>query len=304
MRPILYYLKHPKDTAVFAFMKIAPFLPDSLHLRILYRIEMGKRLNLSNPVTFCEKLQWLKLYNRKPEYTKMVDKLAAKEYVASIIGNEYIIPVLGVWNNPEEIDFDSLPVQFVLKTSHGGGGNGVIICKDKSKLDINGTRKKLKELMKQDIYRSRVEWPYKDVPKRIFAEKFMVDESGNELKDYKLLNFGGEPLYIEVDSGRFTDHIRNIYNTQWEFQNIAIVYRNDLGVHFEKPKELKKMVDLARVLSKGLPFLRTDFYVINDKIYFGELTFFQRSGFTSFTPSSVDLALGNRIVLPVKTTQK
>lgn len=304
MRPISYYLKHPKETVLFTFIKLAPYLPDSLHLRILYRLEMGKKLNLSNPTTFCEKLQWLKLYNRKSEYTKMVDKLAAKEYVASIIGKQYIIPVLGVWDNPEEIDFESLPNQFVLKTTHGGGGSGVIICKDKSKLDVVKTRKRLRKIMKQDIYRSRVEWPYKNVTKKIFAEKYMVDESGEELKDYKILNFGGEPTFIEVDSGRFTEHIRNIYNAQWEIQPIAIGYKNDLNMYFQKPQKLEKMLEFARVLSKNIPFLRTDFYVINENIYFGELTFFQRSGFTTFVPSSLDLELGKKIILPVKTTSK
>lgn len=297
MRSLSYYIKNPKDTAFYCFMKIAHYLPDSIHLRILFRIEMGYWPNLDEPTTFCEKLQWLKLNFRRPEFTQMVDKLAAKKYVADIIGEEYIIPVLGVWDKAEDIDFDNLPNQFVLKTTQGGGGCGVIICKDKSKLDRSATIKKLKTLLKQDIYKTRVEWPYKHVQKRIFAEKFMVDESGNELKDYKLLNFNGEPLYIEVDSGRFTHHIRNIYNTKWEVQNIAIGYPNDLSVEFEKPANLEKMVEFARVLSKGLPFLRTDFYIINDKLYFGELTFFQRSGFTTFNPSSLDRQLGDMILL-------
>ena len=302
MRSISYYLTHPKETAIFTFMKVAHYLPDSIHLRILYRIEMGKSLNLNKPETFCEKLQWLKLYNRKPEYTQMVDKLEAKKYVASIIGEEYIIPVLGIWDKAEDINFDSLPNQFVLKTTHGGGGNGVIICKDKSMLNREDTVKKLNKLLLQDIYKSRVEWPYKNVKKRIFAEQYMVDESGNELKDYKLLNFNGEPLYIEVDSGRFTDHIRNIYDINWNVQPISIGYKNDLSVEFERPIGLEKMVEFARVLSKGMPFLRTDFYIINDRIYFGELTFFQRSGFTTFNPPSVDLELGCRITLPNKNT--
>lgn len=157
--------------------------------------------------------------------------------------------------------------------------------------------------MQQDIYKSRVEWPYKDVKKRIFAEQYMVDDSGNELKDYKILCFNGKPTYVEVDSGRYGNHIRNIYDTQWNVQPIAIGYKNDLSVHFERPTRLEEMVEYARIFSEGIPFLRTDFYVINDKIYFGELTFFQRSGMTPFTPADMDYKLGEMINLPQRYTK-
>lgn len=286
---------------LLAFKTISNVFPDKLHLQIEYRLRMGEKLDLKNPKTFCEKLQWLKLYNRKPEYTMMVDKLAVKKYVTDKIGDKYVIPVLGEWENPEDIDWDSLPNRFVLKTTHGGGSGGVFICKDKDGLDRAKATDFMRRAMKQDIYRSKVEWPYKNVHKRIFAEQYMVDESGQELKDYKLLCFDGKPKYIEVDSGRFGDHIRNIYDTNWNLQPIAIGYKNDLSVHFERPECLDKMVEFARVFAKGIPFLRTDFYVIGDKLFFGELTFFQRSGMTPFYPSSVDLELGNLITLPKKT---
>lgn len=286
-----------------AFKKISHLLPDKLHLQIEYRLRMGEKLNLNNPKTFCEKLQWLKLYNRKPEYSMMVDKLAVKKYVAEKIGEQYVIPILGEWNKPEDIDWASLPNRFVLKTTHGGGSGGVFICKDKTNVDKAKAVEFICRAMKQDIYKSRVEWPYKNVSKRIFAEQYMEDESGKELKDYKLLCFDGEPKYIEVDSGRFGDHIRNIYDTNWNLQPIAIGYKNDLSVHFERPECLDKMVEFARIFAKDMPFLRTDFYVIGNKLYFGELTFFQRSGMTPFYPSSVDLELGNMITLPMKRTK-
>lgn len=302
MKTLSYYFKHPQDTLYYTFLKFAHYLPDKMHLKILFRLEMGKRLNLRNPRTFCEKLQWLKLYNRKPEYTKMVDKLLAKEYVASKIGSEHIIPVLAIWDNTEDINFDILPNKFVLKTTHGGGSGGVYICKNKKTLDRKEALEIMRCAMKQDIYQSRVEWPYKDVKKRIFAEQFMVDDSGNELKDYKILCFNGCPTYIEVDSGRYGNHIRNIYDTAWNLLPISIGYKNDLSVHFERPDRLDEMVEYARVFSEGIPFLRTDFYVINNKIFFGELTFFQRSGMTPFVPSEMDLKFGELIKLPQKHT--
>lgn len=303
MKSILHYITHPQDTLYFSFLKIAHFLPDKLHLKILFRFEMRQKLNLNDPQTFCEKLQWLKLYNRRPEYTKMVDKLLAKEYVAQKIGIDHIIPVLATWNTPEEIDFDKLPGKFVLKTTHGGGSGGVFICSDKKQLDRRKVVDFMRRAMQQDIYKSRVEWPYKDVKKRIFAEQYMVDDSGNELKDYKILCFNGKPTYVEVDSGRYGNHIRNIYDTQWNVQPIAIGYKNDLSVHFERPTRLEEMVEYARIFSEGIPFLRTDFYVINDKIYFGELTFFQRSGMTPFTPADMDYKLGEMINLPQRYTK-
>ncbi len=296
MRDFSYYLKRPKETAYYIFMKTAHYLPDSLHLYLLFRIEMGYWPNLTHPKTFCEKLQWLKLHNRKEEYTMMVDKLAVKEYAAKIMGHDSVIPVIGIWNKIEDIDFDSLPNQFVLKTSQGGGGN-VIICKDKSQLDIVKTKRELRVLLNQNIYKTRVEWPYKNVTAKIFAEKYMVDESGCELKDYKILNFNGVPTYIEVDSGRFTDHFRNIYDTNWNILPYAIGFRNNPSVEIERPANLEQMLHFARIFSQVSPFLRTDFYIINNKLYFGELTFFQRSGLTKFCPSTLDLEFGNMISL-------
>ncbi len=193
MQSLKTYIKHPRQI-LKGLLNHVPlsFLSDRAYLKLRYYVEMGARLNLDNPQKFTEKIQWLKLYNRKPEYTTMVDKYAVKDYVAKIIGEEYIIPTLGVWDKPEDIDWDSLPDQFVLKTTHGGGGCGVVICRDKATFDKAKAIDKLNRSMKADIYRSFKEWPYKNVQKRIIAEKFMEDTSLHELRDYKFFCFGGQ----------------------------------------------------------------------------------------------------------------
>lgn len=264
---------------------------------MVYWLSLGKKLNLKDPKTFNEKLQWLKLYNRKPEYTIMVDKVKAKEYVVKIIGKEHIIPTLGVWDDPDEIDFDKLPEQFVLKCNHNSG-LGMCICRDKSKLDIAKVKRELRKGLQQDYYMTNREWPYKNVPRKIMAEKFMVDESGVELKDYKIFNFNGNPELIEVDYGRFTHHMRNIFNKDWEQIALEIQYPKDDKHCIERPKALEKMLEIARQLSINIPFVRTDFYSINGKIYFGELTFYHDSGTGHFQPEEWDERLGELIILP------
>ena len=180
---IIQVLFSPKRFLLYLLKISANIWPDKIYLKIKYRLMMGKPLNLKEPKTFNEKLQWLKLYNRLPEYTTMVDKYAVKEFVASKIGNEYIIPTLGVWDTPEDIEWEKLPNQFVLKTTHGGGGCGVVICKDKSSFDIHMAKKELQKSLDSDLYLIFREWPYKGVKKRIIAEKYMSD-GGCELVDY------------------------------------------------------------------------------------------------------------------------
>lgn len=183
-------------------------LPDKLYLKILYRFKMGRKLNLMKPITFTEKLQWLKLHNRKQEYTTMVDKYSVKDYVKGIIGPEYIIPTLGVWNNFDDIDFSKMPHRFVLKTTHGGGGGGVVLCKDKSSFNLQKAKEVLEKSLNHDIYRNLREWPYKNVERRIIAEEFLEDPTG-ELKDYKFFCFNGEVKFFKIDFGRFTNHHAN-----------------------------------------------------------------------------------------------
>ena len=275
------------------------WLPDELYLKLLFRFKMGYKLNLKNPKTFTEKLQWLKLYNRKPEYTTMVDKYAVKEYVAKIIGEEYIIPTLGVWDSFDDIDFSKLPQQFVLKTTHGGGGGGVVICKDKKTFDREKARKILERSMKGDIYKSLREWPYKNVPKRIIAEKYVEDESGY-LRDYKVMCFNGLPKLVQMHMGRFNGiHTQDFYNCNWEkLDTINQVGCVNSDMVLPKPQCLEKMLDLSSKLSEGLPQIRVDWYIIESNVYFGEMTFFDAGGFDDFIPESLNEVIGSWIELP------
>lgn len=272
-------------------------LPDKAYLSLVYYAHFGKKINLDNPKTYNEKLQWLKLYDRKPEYTRMVDKCEAKKYVADIIGEEYIIPTLGVWDDSEKIDFDALPDQFVLKTTHDSGG--VIVCRDKAKLDIPAAREKLRKSLEREYFYWGREWPYKDVKPRIIAEQYMVDESGTELKDYKFFVFQGEPkmLFIATDRG---------IDTRFDFYDMDFNHLPFLNGHanavkeIHKPKSFEQMKELAAKLAGDIPHLRVDFYDVNGHIYFGELTFFHWSGFVPFEPEEWDERLGSWITLPDK----
>lgn len=264
---------------------------------MMFFLSTGKKLNLKHPVTFNEKLQWLKLYNRRPEYTMMVDKVMGKEYVAEKVGSKYIIPTLGVWDDPDDIDFDTLPDQFVMKCNHNSG-LGMCICKDKSKLDIPKVKNGLRKGLKQNYFLHGREWPYKNVPRKILAEKFMVDESGTELKDYKVFCFDGEPEVIEVDYGRYTQHKRNFYGKDWNFIKMEIQYPSDENHVIARPEKLEEMMTLARKLSKGIPHVRVDFYSINNQLYWGELTFFHGAGMEYFNPEEWNERLGKLIKLP------
>ena len=272
------------------------FLNDYTFLKMKYRVVVGKKLDLKNPKTFNEKLQWLKLYDRKPIYTTMADKYEVKKYVASIIGEEYIIPTIGIYNHFDEIDFDKLPNQFVIKCTHDSGG--VVIVKDKKELNIEKAKKKIEKCLKRNYFYSGREWPYKNIKPRIIIEKYMVDESQKELKDYKIFNFNGKAKIIEVDFDRFIEHKRNLYDTDWNYIEAIIQYPTDKNVKIDKPKSLNKMLELAEKLSKDIPHVRTDFYSINDKIYFGELTFYHESGYGKFVPEEFGEELGSWIKLP------
>ena len=301
-KKLVKYITHPRSAVIWIVNKgILNWMDDRHFLQLAYRLNMGRRLDLDHPRTFNEKLQWLKLYNRRPEYTVMVDKVKAKEYVAGIIGEEHIIPTLGVWDDPDDIDFDSLPDRFVLKCNHNSG-TGMYICRDKSKMDVKKVKAELRRGLRENYYLHGREWPYKDVPRKILAEKFMVDESGTELKDYKIFCMNGEPEVIEVDYGRFTKHMRNIYNKEWERLEMEIEFPSDASHVIDRPARLQEMLQLARRLSAGIPHVRTDFYSIDDKLYWGELTFFHGSGMEDFRPEEWDERLGKLIILPPPMT--
>ena len=297
LNKIIRVIKEPSTWPLYlSTFHIYDLISDKVYLKMMYRLKMNKKLDLSNPQTFNEKLQWLKLYDRRPEYTMMVDKYEVRKYIADKLGEEYLIPLLGAWDDPNEIDFDALPNQFVLKCNHNSG-SGMCICRDKSKLDINKVKKRLRKGLKENYYLSWREWPYKDVKRKIIAEKFMVDESGKELKDYKIHCFNGEPKLILVCAERFSDSglKENFYDTDWNQMDLRRPGHANTQIPIEKPNGLKKMLELSQKLSENIAFSRIDFYVINNHIYFGEITFYPASGFTPFEPDEWDYKLGNLI---------
>ena len=271
-------------------------LPDKLYLTLLYEVRTGKRINWEYPESFNEKLNWLKLYDRRPEYVKMADKYEVRDYIREKLGEEYLIPLLGVWDSVEDIDFLSLPEQFVLKCTHDSAS--VVICKDKSNFDQEAAKRKLEAALKTNYFYPSREWPYRDIVPRIIAEQYMVDESHTELKDYKIYNFSGNPELIQVDFGRFTKHERNLYTTDWKYIDEQIEYPKNKDKIIEKPNNLEEMLYCARKLSEGIPSVRTDFYSINGQTYFGEITFYQEGGFGRFESEDYEKKLGDLIQLP------
>lgn len=283
-------------------------LPDRIYLKKLYKKRFGKGLNLKHPVTYTEKLNWLKLYDRRPEYTTMVDKYAARDFVKKKIEQEghkcsdlglNFVPLLGVWDKVDDVDFESLPDQFVLKCNHD---NGVIICKDKSNLDIEATKKELAFHLNRDYYKKCHEWPYKNVKRKIIAEKFMENTNGDELVDYKLFCFNGVPKFVMLNSNRFReDGVKtDIYDMCWNHMEMQDGHYPYVGDVFLKPAELDNMVLISKILSEGIPFVRVDFNIWNRKIYMGELTFYHSAGFEKFRPEKWDDVLGGWINLPLR----
>ena len=299
MNKIIKYIKKPLNVLLYLMNKnFFKWIPDKKYIKIKYKLEMNKKLNLQNPQMFNEKLQWLKLYDRNPAYTKMVDKYEAKKYVADIIGREYIIPTLGVWEKFEDIDFSKLPNQFVLKCTHDSGG--LVICRDKSKLNMKEARRKINKSLKRNYYLIHREWPYKKVRPRIIAEKYMATYKQKELIDYKFFCFNGEPKFLYVSEG-----LSNHENARISFANMNYekteFYRKDYRPFDklpDKPTNFDKMKELSKKLSKNIPFIIVDFYEVNGQIYFGELTFFPCSGFIPFEPEEWDRKLGDMLKLP------
>lgn len=289
-------IKEPKRILKYIVIKSARLYPDELYLKMLFPLRTGYKLNLKNPQTFNEKLQWLKLNHRKPEMVTMVDKVEAKKYVANIIGEEYVIPTLGVFDSVDEINFDNLPEQFVLKCTHDSGG--IVICSDKSKLDIEAAKNKLRKGLKINYYYQNREWPYKQIKPRIIAEQYMVDESGYELKDYKFFCFDGkvELLFIATDRGSKNEETKfDFFDTEFKHLPFTNGHPNTTKP-ITKPEGFEKMKEMAARLSKGYPHLRVDLYNVNGKIYFGELTFYHWSGMTPFVPEEWDYKLGEMII--------
>lgn len=280
--------------------KIASVLPDKVYISIKYRLILGKWPDLKNPKTFNEKLQWIKLYDRRPEYTMMVDKYEVKKYIAQKIGEQYLIPTLGVWDRFDQIDFDKLPDRFVLKCTHNSGG--LVICKDKSKLDIEAARKKINASLKENYFWHSREWPYKNVTPRIIAEQYMENPDGSVIFDYKFQCLNGKLDNIYVCADRFSEkgETYHYFDREWNYLPYSPYEGiNADNVNIDRPKKFAEMVEIAEKLSEGIPALRVDLYEIEGKIYFGELTFFTGSGFDTVITKKADKILGSKLILPM-----
>lgn len=301
MSKIIKALKDPKRTVTVLNLmilksKVGRCIPDKKYLSALYKLRTGKKLNLKNPKSFNEKLQWLKLYDRDPQYTNMVDKYAVKEIVSDKIGNEYVIPTLGVWNRFEEIDFDALPDRFVLKCTHDSGG--LVICRNKSDLDVSAIKEKIEKSLGRNYFWHGREWPYKDVKPRIIAEEYMEQHGSECLPVYKIMTFGGRAEIIQtIQNDKTKDESIDYFDRDWNLLELRQNYPNSKKP-LPRPENLSKMIELAELFAEGFKFLRVDFYEINGRVYFSEFTFYSDSGTAIFTPEKWDYILGDKIKLP------
>ncbi len=275
---------------------ILRIIPDKLYIKIIFRIKVRKKLNLKNPQTFNEKLQWLKLYNRNPKYTEMADKYKVREYVRKKIGEEYLMPLIGIYDKFDDIDFDELPNQFVIKCNHDSGS--VVICKDKKNFDIKAARKKINRALKYNYYYVGREWQYKNIERKIMIEEYMEDSKTCELIDYKIMCFYGRPKLLFTCSERYSSGLKvTFFDLNWNklpFER----YHPSSKIKLEKPCNYDLMIKFSKLLSKNIPFVRVDWYEINNKLYFGELTFCPGSGYEKFNPEEWDKIIGSWLTLP------
>lgn len=304
LKKIKRYLKDPYWALGSDLIKSHPnWMSDKFYICTLWRMVMGYKLNLSNPKTFNEKLQWLKLYNRNPLYTILVDKLLVKDWVADKIGSQYVVPTLAVYNSVDEINLENLPEQFVLKCNHDSGS--VIICKDKSTFDLKAAKIKLSKALHQNFYKEAREWPYKNVSPKIFAEKYLcnnqMEKNNTEMTDYKFYCFHGESKFLYVSYG-LSDHS----SAKIAFLNLdytyAPFYRDDFStfnVLPPKPKSFKTLIELSNILSKDIPFVRVDWYDVEGIPYFSEMTFYPGGGTTKLTPFTYDERIGQWLDLNI-----
>ena len=271
------------------------FVPDKIYLKAVFRAETGYALDLEHPKTYNEKLQWIKLYDRKPEYTMYADKYRVREYISEVLGEEYLVPLIGVYDNADEIDWDDLPGKFVLKCNHASGTN--IICRDKSKLDRDEAAKKLNRWLKTNAFWPGREWCYKNIEPKIICEQLIETPDGNTPDDYKFMCFNGEPKLIQLHHDRFGSHTLDYYTPEWEKTTLKRVDEDVSEYAAPRPEGLDKMLEFAALLSKKMYFARIDFYNVGQQIYFGEITLYPTSGFSTFADRSDDLRLGRWIHL-------
>ena len=293
-------IKNNRDEFMLQIVRRFNFiLSDKCYIKLFYRYKMGRKLDLKNPLSFTEKLQWLKLYDRNPLHVIMVDKEKVKPYVTQILGEEYVIPTLGVWDSFDDIDFDKLPNKFVLKTTNGGGSIGVVICHDKSKLDLFKAKQNIEKGLKLNLYRKLREWPYKGVKPRIIAEQMLEDKSG-DLHDYKFYCFNGEPKFLLVSSNRFTNHNFTYFDLDFNKMDISSVMGAQSSMVPEKPNNFEEMKDVVKKLCKDMSHVRVDLYSCNNHVYFGEMTFYDSSGYDNFSSDEWDVKIGSFLTLPHK----
>lgn len=277
------------------------WLPDEAQIRLVYRLKMGRKLNLKNPETFTEKLQWVKLYDHKPVYTRMVDKYEAKGWIEEQVGAEYVIKTYGVWERFEDIDRDALPKEFIMKTTHDSGT--FMICSDKASFDWETAKKRMEKSLKRNYFVRSREWPYKNVKPRIICEELLKNADGKPLSDYKFYCFDGTVRMSHITFGRGSAEGLSMNYYDRDLNVLPVQHYKYPRYHgeFTPPKHYEKMVELAAVLSKGVPHLRVDFYEANDRIYVGELTFFTDGGFGAYDPAEFDKTVGSWMTLPEVT---
>jgi len=285
-------------------------LSDKKHSQLLWWAKTGKKLNLSNPKGFNEKIQWLKIYDHNARYTQLVDKYLVRDFVKKTIGEKYLIPLLGVWDNSDQIDFSALPRAFVLKCNHNSGG-AMCICKDKSELNIQSIKQNLNRELQKNYYYSNREWPYKNISPKILAEQFITDNDPQNttqtLLNYKFYCFNGEPRFLYVGTDDISKGLKgklrlSFFDLEW---NTPPFYRKDhqpLPIHVKAPESLNEMIKIARILSNSIPFVRVDLYWVNHRILFSEMTFYPGAGYGFFSPEKWELQLGDWIKLPNDNT--
>lgn len=275
------------------------WMSDESYIKLAYKNTFGKKLDLNNPISFNEKLQWLKLYDRKREYITYVDKFAVREYIEKTIGKDYLIPLIGVYESVDVIPWGELPNSFVLKCTHGSGCN--IICKDKNHLNIQEAKNKLNRWMKTNYFWNCREWPYKNVKPRIVCEEFITDKETTP-DDYKVLCFNGKAKLIMVHIDRYGDHKLDNYDRHWNKTTLAKDGPMSDSV-YKKPKQFDNMIRLSEILASNMSHARIDWFIVRDKLLFGEITLYEAGGFDHFDNKQDDDTLGSWIDLPIEKIQ-
>lgn len=283
-------------------VRLSFLFPTETYLKLMHRLQFRRRLDLNNPITFNDKVQWFKLYYHRPEFVTMADKVTVKQIVANEIGSEYVVPLLGVWDKPEDIEWDRLPDKFVLKTNHDGGNYGVVICRDKKTFDKDKAIKRLRSSLKRNTYLLGREWSYKDIPRKVFAEQYIEDDATNDLPDYKFFCFDGKAklLMIATERQSKTGVKFDLFDENFNHLDLQQGVYPHASITPKEPLNFGLMKKLAETLSKGIPLVRIDFFEANNRVYFSEYTFYPSGGWAAFYPDEYDYKLGQLIKLPEK----